>query len=138
MKTLEYYLALPYTKVLRRDDEGDIVARIEELPGCVAHGANDAEALERLEDVQAAWIEEFLSAGQPIPEPRNPPQPIKLSVLNDRAQHFLVTFNRPGRIEVTMVDGAIVAHVYEGAAIDAEQDPLGAYDGTGANRNWNA
>ena len=68
-KNLEYFLSLPYGIVLRRDDEGDWVAKIEELPGCIAHGSDRSEALENLEEVQRAWIEDALTAGDAIPEP---------------------------------------------------------------------
>jgi len=63
------YLALPYTRVLRKDDEGDFVARITELPGCVAHGATELEALEALAEAQSMWIEDAIEADQPIPMP---------------------------------------------------------------------
>ena len=69
MKDIQYYLALPYTVVLRRDEERDYVARIEELPGCSTHGKSPQEALENLEEVKSAWIEDCLEQGDPIPEP---------------------------------------------------------------------
>lgn len=69
MKDLRYYLGLPYTVVLRRDEQGDCVARIEELSGCSTHGKSPKEALENLEEVQRAWIEDCLEQGDPIPEP---------------------------------------------------------------------
>ncbi len=68
-KDLQYYLDLPYTRVLRRDEEGDFVAKIEELPGCISHGKTEEEALKNIREVMTSWIEECLSAGQPIPEP---------------------------------------------------------------------
>ena len=54
---------------MRRDDEGDLVAKIDELPGCSAHGATPAEALENLAEAQQLWIEDCIEAGQPVPEP---------------------------------------------------------------------
>ena len=48
MKNLEYYLKLPYTIIIREDDDGDFVARVEELPGCSAHGASPLEAVDNL------------------------------------------------------------------------------------------
>jgi len=69
MKTIEEYLSLPYTRILRRDTDGDVVAHIEELPGCVAHGETDQEALANIDEMQRAWIEEALEANQPVPEP---------------------------------------------------------------------
>jgi antitoxin HicB len=69
-KSVAHYIALPYTTVLRRDDEGDIVAHIEELPGCVAHGQDSHEALTILEEFKQAWIERCIAAGNPVPEPQ--------------------------------------------------------------------
>ena len=69
MKDLSYYLGLPYTIVLRRDEEDDTIARVDELPGCTAHGSTPQEALEVLQEVMTAWIEDAIEAGHPIPEP---------------------------------------------------------------------
>lgn len=69
MKDLKYYLNLPYTVVLRPDEQGDYVARIEELPGCSAHGPTPQEALKNLEEAQALWIGDCLEAGDVVPEP---------------------------------------------------------------------
>jgi predicted RNase H-like HicB family nuclease len=69
MKHIGYYMNLPYTIVMRRDDDGDFVVRIEELPGCSSHGARPDEALENLKEAQRLWIEDCLDAGQPVPEP---------------------------------------------------------------------
>lgn len=72
---LNDYLKLPYTITLKPDDEGDWVARVEELEGCVAHGRTQAEALERLEETKALWIEDALAQGQPVPKPA-PAEPL--------------------------------------------------------------
>ncbi len=64
-----YYEGLPYTVTIRKDDEGDFIARIAELPGCIAHGESESVAIDNLRSVQRLWIEEALSAGNPIPEP---------------------------------------------------------------------
>ena len=69
MKNAGYYMGLPYTLRLKKDEDGDIVARIEELKGCIAHGSTEIEALERLKEVQQVWIESCLESGDPIPEP---------------------------------------------------------------------
>ncbi|MGA2275785.1 MAG: type II toxin-antitoxin system HicB family antitoxin [Bryobacteraceae bacterium] len=66
---LAHYMALPYTKLLRPDTDGDIVARIVELPGCSAHGENAEEALENLQEAQRLWLEDCIEAGDPVPEP---------------------------------------------------------------------
>lgn len=69
MKDLNYYLRLPYTAVLRLDDEGDYVARVDELPGCSAHGKTPQEAFENLEEAKSLWLTDCIDSGDPIPEP---------------------------------------------------------------------
>lgn len=71
MKDLKHYESLRYTIVLRKDDEGDVVARIEELPGCSAHGESQSEALENLAEAKALWITDCLERQQPVPEPQD-------------------------------------------------------------------
>jgi antitoxin HicB len=68
-KDISRYLGLPYTKTLRRDEDGDVVARIAELPGCSAHGATEREALLNLEEAQKLWIEDCIEAGDRVPVP---------------------------------------------------------------------
>jgi predicted RNase H-like HicB family nuclease len=60
MKDLEYYMALPYTKELRRNSDGTFFAKIRELRGCMTEGDTEKEALEMLRDAMAAWIESAL------------------------------------------------------------------------------
>ena len=69
IKDLNYYMGLPYTIVLRPDEAGDIVARIEELPGCAADGANPSEAIENVRESQKLWVQDCLEAKDPVPEP---------------------------------------------------------------------
>lgn len=48
---------------------------------------------------------------------------------NGEQDHFLLSFDRPGRVEVSVsATGKVLAHVYDGAEIDMEQDVLFAYD----------
>ena len=68
-KDIARYLSLPYTTSLRRDQAGDVIARIEELPGCVSHGKDEAEALQNLESMRRLWLEDALAAGEEVPEP---------------------------------------------------------------------
>jgi antitoxin HicB len=68
-KVIAHYLGLPYTRTLRADEDGDVVAKIVELPGCSAHGADEQEALRNLEEAQRLWIEDCVAAGDAVPEP---------------------------------------------------------------------
>ena len=69
MKNVQYYLELPYTMIMHRDEEGDYVARIAELPGCAAHGTTPQAAFEALEEAMQLWITDCLESGDPVPEP---------------------------------------------------------------------
>ena len=63
-------LKKPYTRILIPDEEsGTYTAQIVEFPGCVAQGANPAEAYERLETAAESWIEAALEMKQEIPLP---------------------------------------------------------------------
>jgi antitoxin HicB len=69
-RTVEEYLSLPYTIVLRRDVKDEIfVARVEELPGCSAHADTEQEALSNLRDNMRVWIGDCLESGDEVPEP---------------------------------------------------------------------
>lgn len=68
-KDLLYYLSLPYTIRLRPDDEGDFVATVEELKGCMAHAPTAEEAIANLREHQQLWIEDCLQSGEPVPLP---------------------------------------------------------------------
>jgi antitoxin HicB len=69
MRDIKYYLELPYTVVLRRDEEDDYVARVDELPGCSAHGKTQNDALENLQEAKELWIQDCIESGHPVPEP---------------------------------------------------------------------
>jgi antitoxin HicB len=69
MNELEKYIELPYSTWLQRDSDGDFVARIEELPGCSAHGKTREEALANLDEAKKLWIEDCLEHGDPVPVP---------------------------------------------------------------------
>lgn len=69
-RDLAYYMSLPYTKILRPDEDGDVVAKIQELPGCSAHGQDEKEALANLDEAQKLWLQDCLEAGDAVPEPQ--------------------------------------------------------------------
>lgn len=75
IKDISYYQALPYATILRRDEDGYIIAQIVELQGCVAHGKDEVEALSNLADMKRLWLEDAMTAGDSIPEPQ-PEEPL--------------------------------------------------------------
>jgi hypothetical protein len=56
-------------------------------------------------------------------------------VVNNDDQHFIMRFDRPARIEVSVVDGKVIAHAYSGYDTDIEQEPDLVYDGSIVNES---
>lgn len=72
-RTLDEYLALPYTIEVHKDEsdgETAYVARVVELPGCITQADSFEELEEMVQDAMRAWIESALEDGAPVPEPR--------------------------------------------------------------------
>ena len=46
------------------------VAEVPELPGCMAHGDTNAEALSNADEAIQLWIDIAEEFGDPIPEPK--------------------------------------------------------------------
>ncbi len=69
MKSLEYYMNLPYTIIIRQNSDGFYEASIAELDGCLSHGDTLDEAIKMIFDAKRCWIEANLEAGDVIPEP---------------------------------------------------------------------
>lgn len=51
------------------DEDHAFVARVPELPGCMAHGSTRATAQENIEQAIALWLETAGEYGDPVPEP---------------------------------------------------------------------
>lgn len=72
MKTLEYYLALPYKLEIIPDmDEGGYVASYPDLPGCLTIGETMQEVIKNAEDAKTAWLEAAIEDGIAINEPQS-------------------------------------------------------------------
>ena len=72
MKTIEYYMGLPYRlEILPDSDEGGYVARYPDLPGCITVGDSIESIAENAEDAKKEWIAAALENGVPIAEPVN-------------------------------------------------------------------
>lgn len=68
MNDLKYYMSLPY-RIELIPDEGGVVARVPELPGCMSSGDTAEEALKGLEETKELWLQGRLRAGHTIPVP---------------------------------------------------------------------
>ena len=70
-ESLDYYLSLPYTIEMVREDETTWFARVLELPGCMTEGDSPEDAAAMIRDAMAGWLELALEDGKPIPKPRS-------------------------------------------------------------------
>ena len=70
MKSIEYYLRLPYKMEIVEDmEEGGYVASFPELPGCITCAETIVEAAENAEEARKEWIHAAYESGIAIPEP---------------------------------------------------------------------
>lgn len=69
IKTLDYYLSLPYTIELTPDKNGVWFANIPLLKGCMTQGDSREDALQMLDEAKELWLETALAEGMSIPEP---------------------------------------------------------------------
>ena len=53
------------------DENHAFVARVPELPGCMAHGSTKATAQENIGQAIALWLETSREYGDPVPEPQS-------------------------------------------------------------------
>jgi predicted RNase H-like HicB family nuclease len=52
------------------EEDQAFVAEVPELPGCMAHGASQDEALVNAKEAMQLWIDTAIEFGDPIPEPK--------------------------------------------------------------------
>ena len=46
------------------------VAQVPDLPGCIAHGETESEAVENADTAIELYLEDLIESGSSIPEPR--------------------------------------------------------------------
>lgn len=72
MKTIEYYMNLPYKmEIVPDNEEAGFVASFPDLPGCVTCAETMEKVVENAMDAKRAWIEAELEEGKVIPEPED-------------------------------------------------------------------
>ena len=60
-----------YEVIIYWSDEDQVfIAEVPELPGCLAHGKSQNEALKNVRDAMALWIKTAKEFAHPIPEPK--------------------------------------------------------------------
>ena len=71
MKSIEYYLNLPYRLEIVPDTcEGGYVASYPELPGCITCAETLEEVIASALDAKKAWLEAALEDDSSIPMPK--------------------------------------------------------------------
>lgn len=53
------------------EEDAAYIARAPELPGCVAHGDSQSQALHNLQQAIALWVDTAREAGRPVPPPQS-------------------------------------------------------------------
>lgn len=72
MKTVDYYMNLPYKlEIVPDTEEGGFVAMFPDLPGCMTIGDTMEEVIINVIDAKKAWIEAELEEGRKVPEPKD-------------------------------------------------------------------
>ena len=70
MKTLDYYLSLPYRMEIIPDmEEGRYTAKFPDLPGCLTCAETIEELVESASDAKKVWLTAALEDGIEIAEP---------------------------------------------------------------------
>ena len=69
MKSIDYYMALPYKLEIVPDAEGGYVARYPELPGCITVGDTLEDTVNHVLDAKREWLLAALEDGIRINEP---------------------------------------------------------------------
>lgn len=70
MKTIEYYMTLPYRMELVSDpDEGGYIVSFPDLKGCISCGETLESAVTNANDAKREWLTASLADGYEIAEP---------------------------------------------------------------------
>lgn len=52
------------------NEDAAFIAEVPELPGCMAHGESQANALKNVNEAMQLWIDTAREFGDPIPQPK--------------------------------------------------------------------
>lgn len=63
--TYKYETILYWSK-----EDSAFIAEVPELPGCMAHGASQEEALANANEAIGLWLDTAKEFGDPVPEPK--------------------------------------------------------------------
>jgi antitoxin HicB len=69
-----------YSIVVDPDPDGGFTVTVPALPGCITQGETIEECLAHAQEAIELYIEDLVASGEPIPEERQPPQVLKVTV----------------------------------------------------------
>lgn len=61
----------PIRVELEREDDGRMLASVPDLPGVMAYGATDEEAVRKVKSIALQVLAEMIESGDEVPEPLN-------------------------------------------------------------------
>ena len=93
MNTIDYYLSLPYTIELIREDETTWFARVVELPGCMTEGDSAPDAVAMIQDAMAGWIELAMHEDAPIYQAANDAHATCISAPGSKVSAWMIPTN---------------------------------------------
>lgn len=56
-----------YRVIIEKDEDGILVARVPDLPGCATEGKTRAELMKNLKEAIQAYLEALKESGEPVP-----------------------------------------------------------------------
>jgi predicted RNase H-like HicB family nuclease len=59
----------PIRVELEREDDGRILASVPDLPGVMAYGATDEEAVRKVKSIALQVLADMIESGDEVPEP---------------------------------------------------------------------
>lgn len=58
---------MSYTVILEQEPDGEFVALVPALPGCVSQGATRQEVMANIREAIELYVEDCIAAGDPVP-----------------------------------------------------------------------
>jgi predicted RNase H-like HicB family nuclease len=59
----------PIRVEIEREDDGRVLASVPDLPGVMAYGATDEEALRKVKSIALQVLADMIESGEEVPEP---------------------------------------------------------------------
>ncbi len=69
-----------YSIVVDPDPDGGYTVTVPALPGCITQGETIEECLANAQEAITLYLEDLTASGEPIPEEKEPPQLLQVTV----------------------------------------------------------